>query len=114
MRVTNHQANADKYVEHDINYEYNLSIVVRRKQRKNTFIPNDNVKLDEFVYYDNNLVKVENPLTQIVNSIIGFLQSGTYKDTTGVAFLNQSPQQQENSDNQEIKENRDMNKKQVM
>ena len=33
---------------------------------------------------------VENPLTQIVNGIIVFLQSGEYKDTTGIAFKNQS------------------------
>lgn len=114
LRVTNHQANADKYVEHNTNYEYNLSIVVRRKQGKNTFIPNDNVKLDEFVYYGNNLAKVENPLTQIVNSIIGFLQNGTYKDTTGVAFINQSPQQQEDSNNNQTNENKTMKQKQVI
>ena len=33
---------------------------------------------------------IENPLTQIVNGIMVFLQSGEYKDTTGVAFKNQS------------------------
>ena len=38
LRVTNHQANANKYIDHDANYKYNLSIVVRRKQRKNTFL----------------------------------------------------------------------------
>jgi hypothetical protein len=35
----------------------------------------------------------ENPLSQIVNSIIGYLQTGKYKDTTGVAKVNKSPQQ---------------------
>ena len=34
---------------------------------------------------------VENPLTQIVNSIIGFLLTGIYEDTTGIAFKNSSP-----------------------
>ena len=90
LRVTNHQANANTYIDHDANYKYNLSIVVRRKQRKNTFIPNENVILDEYVYYGTKMQNVENPLTQIVNGIIVFLQSGEYKDTTGIAFKNQS------------------------
>jgi len=90
LRVTNHQANANTYIDHDANYKYNLSIVVRRKQRKNTFIPNENVILDEYVYYGTKMQGIENPLTQIVNGIIVFLQSGEYKDTTGVAFKNQS------------------------
>lgn len=90
LRVTNHQANANTYIDHNANYEYNLSIVVRRKQRKNTFIPNDNVILDEYVYYGTKMQDIENPLTQIVNGIIIFLQSGEYKDTTGIAFKNQS------------------------
>ena len=90
LRVTNHQANANTYIDHDANYKYNLSIVVRRKQRKNTFIPNEKVILDEYVYYGTKMQNVENPLTQIVNGIIVFLQSGEYKDTTGIAFKNQS------------------------
>ena len=65
LRITNHQANSDTYIEHNANYEYNLSIVIKKKRRKNTFIPNDNVVLDEFVYYGNNLQKVESPLSKI-------------------------------------------------
>lgn len=37
------------------------------------------------------MAKVENPLTQIVDGIIGFLQTGVYEDTTGIAFKNSSP-----------------------
>ena len=99
LRITNHQANAEQYIKNNANYEYNLSIVVRRKQRKNTFLPHNNVILDEYVYYGKNIAKVENPLTQIVNSIIGFLQSGVYVDTTGVAFKNSSPQTRNNFEN---------------
>ena len=65
LRITNHQANADTYIERNANYEYNLSIVIKKKRRKNTFIPNDNVVLGEFVYYGNNLQKVESPLSKI-------------------------------------------------
>ena len=56
---------ASKRKWNNANYEYNLSIVIKKKRRKNTFIPNDNVVLDEFVYYGNNLQKVESPLSKI-------------------------------------------------
>ena len=92
LRVTNHQANANTYIEANSNYNYNLSIVVRRKPRQNTFIANDNVTLDEFVYYGTMMRKVKNPLTQIVDGIIKFLQIGEYKDSTGIAYKNHSPQ----------------------
>ena len=91
LRITNHQANAKQYIIHDTNCEYNLSIVVRREMRRNTFKPHDDVRLDEYVYYGKRMAKVENPLTQIINSIIGFLRTGIYEDTTGIAFRNTSP-----------------------
>lgn len=90
LRITNHQANANTYIDHNANYNYNLSIVVKRKPRRNTFIPNEKVILDEFVYYGTKIQNVDSPLTQIVNGIINFLQNGKYIDTTGVALTNQS------------------------
>jgi hypothetical protein len=101
LRITNHQANAGQHIKNNANYDYNLSIVVRRRARKNTFIPHNDVKLDEYVYYGKNISKVENPLTQIINSIIGFLQTGVYKDTTRVALKNTSP----TNENKEYKTN---------
>lgn len=71
--------------------EYNLSIVVSKRFKTNTFKPHDDVRLDEYVYYGKKMANVENPLTQIVNSIIVFLQTGVYEDTTGIAFKNSSP-----------------------
>lgn len=91
LRITNHQANAKQYIIHNANNEYNLSIVVKREMRRNTFKPHDEVRLDEYVYYGKKMANVENPLTQIVNSIIVFLQTGVYEDTTGIAFKNTSP-----------------------
>ena len=91
LRITNHQANAEQYVMHNANCEYNLSVVIRREMRRNTFKPHDDVRLDEYVYYGKRMAKVENPLTQIVNSIIEFLRTGVYEDTTGIAFKNSSP-----------------------
>lgn len=112
LRVTNHNSNAETYITHNANYEYNLSIMVRKNFNKNTFKPHDDVRLDEYVYFGKRMEQVENPLTQIINSIIGFLKEGEYKDTTGIAMKHISPQQANNKENsQEIKENRNMNKK---
>lgn len=49
--------------------------------------------LHEYVYYGKKMENIENPLSQIVNSIIGYLQTGKYKDTTCVAMVNTSPKQ---------------------
>lgn len=91
LRITNHNSNAETYITHNANYEYNLSILVRKNFKMNTFKPHDDVRLDEYVYYGKKMAKVENPLTQIINSIIVFLKTGVYEDTTGVAFRNTSP-----------------------
>lgn len=91
LRITNHNSNAETYITHNANYEYNLSILVRKNFKTNTFRPHDEVRLDEYVYYGKRMAKIENPLSQIVNSIIGFLQNGVYDDTTGIAFKNSSP-----------------------
>ena len=108
LRITNHQANAEQYIKHNANYEYNLSIVVRRKERRNTFTPHEDVRLDEYVYYGKNIAQVENPLSQIVNGIVEFLQNGKYEDTTGVALKNTSPI---TTENKELNCNLNMNKK---
>ena len=110
LRITNHNSNAETYISHNANYEYNLSILVRKNFQSNRFKPHDNVKLDEFVYYGKKISKVENPLTQIINSIIGFLQNGVYEDTTGIALKNISP----TNENKEYKTNTNMAKKQVI
>ena len=109
LRITNHNSNAETYISHNANYEYNLSILVRKNFQSNRFKPHDNVKLDEFVYYGKKISKVENPLTQIINSIIGFLQNGVYEDTTGIAFKNTSP----TNENKEYKTIKNM-KRQVI
>jgi hypothetical protein len=108
LRITNHNSDAETYITHNANYEYNLSILVRKNFKPNTFKPHNDVVLDEFVYYGKRMQRVENPLTQIINSIIGFLQSGVYNDTTGVAFKNTSPQ---TNDNNKLNCNTNMNKK---
>lgn len=96
IRITNHNSNAETYLTHNANYQYNLSILIRKDFKKNTFNPHDDVRLDEYVYYGKKMVKIKDPLTQIINGIIGFLKKGNYIDTTGIAFLNQSPKKRLN------------------
>jgi len=60
-------------------------------------------------------IHVEQPIQKIILSIIEYLSNGIYNDKTGVALQNTSPQQANNKENnQEIKENRKMNKKQTI
>lgn len=93
LRITNHNSNAETYITHNANYPFNLSILVRKNFQKNRFKPHNNVVLHEYVYYGKKMENIENPLSQIVNSIIGYLQTGKYKDTTGVAMVNTLPKQ---------------------
>ena len=90
IRVSNHHANADKYLEHEAN-DFNLSIMVSKRYRKNTFRPHPDVVLTEYVYMGRQLENVESPYSQIAKSIAGFLETGKYVDTTGVVKVNVSP-----------------------
>ena len=81
LRITNHNSNVKTYIDNGLNLEYNLSIVVSKRFKSNTFKPHDDVRLDEYVYYGKRMAKVENPLTQIINSIIGFLHKQYEEDS---------------------------------
>ena len=91
IRVSNHHANAGKYLEHDAN-DFNLSIMVSKRYRKNTFQANPDVVLEEYVYMGRQLEAVESPFSQIALSLARFLDTGEYVDTTGVAKVNFSPE----------------------
>ena len=91
IRVSNHHANAGKYLEHDVN-DFNLSIMVSKRYRKNTFQANPSVILEEYVYMGRQLEAVESPFSQISLSLVKFLDTGEYVDTTGVAKVNFSPE----------------------
>lgn len=92
IRISNHHANAGKYLEHDSN-DFNLSIMVSKRYRKNTFQANPNVILEEYVYMGRQLETVESPFSQIALSLAKFLDTGEYVDTTGVVKVNFSPQE---------------------
>jgi hypothetical protein len=114
IRASAHNANANKYVEHPPVPDINLSIVLQKKMRKNQFKNNPSVNIGEYVYVNQKIRNVESPLSQIANSLIGFLNNGEYNDTTGVAIVHgnlQTPQEVVN--NQTLNCNRNMNKKQI-
>ena len=91
IRVSNHHANANKYLEHFQN-DYNLSIMVSKRYRKNTFQSHPEVTLTEYVYMGRQLEKVESPFSKIATALAQFLETGEYVDTTGVAKVNISPE----------------------
>jgi hypothetical protein len=90
IRVSNHHANARKYLEHEPN-DFNLSVMVSKRYRKNTFQADSGVVLKEFVYMGRQLETVESPFSQIATSLAQFLETSEYMDTTGVAKVNISP-----------------------
>ena len=91
IRVSNHHANANKYLEHFQN-DFNLSIMVSKRYRKNTFQSHPEVTLTEYVYMGRQLEKVESPFSKIAIALAEFLKTGEYVDTTGVAKVNVSPE----------------------
>mgnify|MGYP003292531577 CR=1 FL=1 len=86
IRASGHNANADKYVEHPPVPDKNLSIVLQKKKRKNQFKSNPSINLCEYVYVNQKIRNVENPLSKIAYSLINYLDTGQYKDLTGVAI----------------------------
>ena len=90
VRVSNHHANAQKYLEHEPN-DFNLSVMISKRYRKNTFQADSDVVLREFVYMGRQLETVDSPFSQIAISLVQFLETGKYVDTTGVAKVNVSP-----------------------
>ena len=92
IRVSNHHANANKYMEHFQN-DFNLSIMISKRYRKNTFQSHQEVSLTEYVYMGRQLEKVESPFSKIATFLSHFLETGEYVDTTGEAKVNVSPEQ---------------------
>ena len=87
LRISNHDANANKYIENDGNYIYNLCVVVSSDWEKDKFKDNEEVLLDEYVYLGDKVKDVNNPIIKILNSLIGYLRTGEYVDRVGVKPL---------------------------
>ena len=91
LRISNHNANAINYNKYP-GAQYNVSIVIKSRRRtKNTFVADQQVFLDEYVYFEKDLAVFESPFSKIAMAIANFLENGLYVDTMGVAKRNVSP-----------------------
>jgi hypothetical protein len=93
IRASSHNADAKNYSkEGNINGDSNLSIVLQKRWHKSTFKADAEVEMKEYVYTDSKIAEIKDPLSQIADSLIGYLDTGNYVDTTGAAILHESLQ----------------------
>ena len=79
-------------MEGNINGDSNLSIVLQKRWHKSTFKADTEIEMTEYVYRDSRIAEIKDPLSQIADSLCGYLDTGNYVDTTGAAILHESPQ----------------------
>lgn len=92
IRGSAHNTKCSTYKQNgNINGDENVSVVLQSKRRKNTFEPDESVVLEEYVYVNDRIVRIEDPLSKIAIDIANYLDKGFYKDSTGVAFAHYSP-----------------------
>jgi len=89
IRISNHNAIADTY--HGRASDFNLSISISLRNKRPNFKPNEDVVLDDVAYRGEMLDTLQNPLSDIIDGVIGYLQTGVYEDKTGVGILRKSP-----------------------
>jgi len=99
IRISNHNAVADTY--HGRDSDFNLSISISLRNKKPNFKSNDDVVLDDVAYRGEMLDTLQNPLSDIIDGVIGYLQTGVYEDKTGVGILRKSPPGRQTS-NQDV------------
>lgn len=93
VRVSGHNASANTYIEFNFNQNYNLAITFKPKRSANTFVPNNDVRLDEYVYFENDVNQYNGSvLSDVASSLVDFLKTGVYTDRTGLAKVNVSPE----------------------
>ncbi len=89
MRVSNHNAKAHNAKDG----ERVESIVIKRKHSPNSFEPAAGKKVDEYVYFKEDIRKAPaGTLSSIAESISELLDTGEYHDKTGLAKDNHSPE----------------------
>ena len=86
IRISNHNENANNYIEKGTVRDSNISIVVKQRRRGNSFVSNEDVPLMEFSYLKNNLTGED--MSNIATSLADALQNGVYEDRTGKAKVN--------------------------
>ncbi|MDY6381724.1 MAG: hypothetical protein SPL98_07425, partial [Bacteroidales bacterium] len=83
LRVSNHNTNSEHYNDN----EQVVSIVVKSRRHPNTFIGNANADVKEYVYFKENIK--DDTLSLIAESVRDLLETGEYKDKTGIAVVNE-------------------------
>lgn len=94
VRASDHNADSNTYIEFNFNQNYNLAITFKSKHSKNSFKANENVRLDEYVYFVEDIKQYDGSvLSEIAASLADFLETGVYTDTTGLTVdtVNTSP-----------------------
>lgn len=110
IRVSNHSANCSNYVEQDSNMDFNLSIVLNNKRvNRKKFEPDDRVCAKEYIYRGYKVKNVKCPALQILTSLITYLSTGIYVDTTGVAIVKTSPETPQATSNTDNTDNKHKN-----
>lgn len=93
VRASDHNTDSNTYIEFNFNQNYNLAITFKSKHSKKTFKANENVRLDEYVYFVEDIKQYDGSvLSEVAASLADFLESGIYEDTTGLVTINTSPE----------------------
>lgn len=92
VRVSKHNASASTYIEFNFNQKYNLAITFKSIHDPNTFKSDENVRLDEYVYFTEKIRKYDGSvLSEVASALADFLETGVYIDTTHLSIINTSP-----------------------
>ncbi|MEE0237615.1 MAG: LPD38 domain-containing protein [Bacteroidales bacterium] len=92
VRLSKHNTSASTYIEFNFNQKYNLAVTIKSIRKPNTFVADEGVRLDEYVYFIEDIKKYNGSvLSEIASSLADFLEFGVYVDTTGIAKINTSP-----------------------
>ena len=91
LRLSNHNANADN---HD-GKTPEISIVIKSRRQPNRFHGSESTDVTEYVYFKEDIsTSPADVLSQIARDLIGLLETGEYRDTSGVAVVNRSGKQE--------------------
>ena len=91
LRLSNHNANAEN---HD-GKTPEISIVIKSRRQPNRFHGSESTDVTEYVYFKEDIsTSPADVLSQIARDLIGLLETGEYRDTSGVAVVNRSGKQE--------------------
>ncbi|MBD5172410.1 MAG: hypothetical protein HDT02_04250 [Bacteroidales bacterium] len=88
LRLSNHNVNAAK---HD-GKTPEISIVIKSRRQPNRFYPSSGADVREYVYFKEDIAKGDgNTLSLIAKDLADLLDTGQYRDSSGLALVNVSP-----------------------